>query len=494
MSLPPKVEAAINVLGQFDVRPHVVAPLSYRAYLRFRPDTPPPLWGASGGCWTFFTFAVALGSAALFFCLAAYWLHQQGRNPVVELLSPAPQIVLWTLFGFVGWLGAWATSDQMKSDGQYLQLPAWPNFTPAWRPTIDQVEGRANPNRFWLAALRGEPVVQRAEVVGVVAFVALATMLPVKSASVAEVIALVYFILCIIAYQRGPQGITLASTGRARNTWFIQHGVFIGFLSAALFWNYVLAVYLWPNKTSSMLGVYCLLAFLMHYFDRERCAQQRLLLSRIEKSEHERQLAEARLHTLKAQIEPHFIFNTIAHLKSMIATDPKSAEKMADELSDFLRVSITALRSDWSTVKQEMALAHAYLELAKLRMGSRLSSTLQVSDDAAEAKLPPLLLQTILENAIQHGVEPNLQPSEIRVSAHRYVNLENKARIIIRVVDTGVGFGQANSGGSGMGLANIRERLATAFGGRATFTMSANTPHGVVAEIDLPDKRKENAS
>jgi hypothetical protein len=486
MLLPPKVEAAVNVLGQFDIRSHVVAPFAYRAYLRLRPETPPPLWGANAGYWTFLAFAVALGCAALFFCLAAYWLYQQGRSPIVELLSPAPQIVLWTFFGFFGWLTAWATSDQMKSDGRHLQLPAWPNFTPAWRPAIDQVEVRANPNRFWLAALRGEAIVKRAEVVGVVAFVALATVLPVKSASVAEVIALVYFILCIIAYQRGPRGLTLAAAGRARNAWFIQHGMFIGFLSAALFWNYVLAVYLWPTKTSSMLGVNCLIAFLMHYFDRARFAQQRLLLSRIEKAEHERQLAEVRLHTLKAQIEPHFIFNTIAHLKSMIATDPKLAERMADELSDFLRASLAVLRKDWSTVGEELKLARAYLEIAKLRMGSRLSSDLRIGEGAADVKIPPLLIQTLLENAIQHGVEPSAAACDIYVSANIVTREDQSQFMLIRVVDTGVGFGEGNTGGAGVGLANVRERLASAYAGRAKLAMMPNTPSGVVAEIELP--------
>lgn len=498
MTLPPKIQNAVDVLTRFDVHKDQVAPLSYRLYLRLKPATPPPLWGASQAYWTFVALTFAFGSAALFFCGATYWLIQQGRDPVAELLSPAPQFVLWTFFGFIGWVTAATSSDQMKRDRQNLQLPAWENFTLAWRPTREQVAAHANPNRYWLAALKGEPVVARAELIGVVAFVALASVLPAKAASIADALALVYFVLCIVANQRGPQGRTLAAAGRARTAWFIQHGVWIGFLACALLWNFWFAVYVWPNKTSDMLAVYCLLAFLMHYFDRARFEQQRLLLSRVENAEHERQLAEIRLQSLKAQIEPHFIFNTIAHLKSMIATNPTSAERMADELSDFLRASLQALRSDSTTVGSEMELARAYLELAKLRMGSRLSSEIQLGANVAQVKMPPLLLQTLLENAIQHGVEPKSTPSEIHVSANVLQNdaagNTSPTRLLVRVADTGIGFAQAGGasggGGTGIGLANIRERLQSAYGGRATFTLKANTPSGVIAEMELPTEQK----
>ena len=487
MTLPPKVQDAVDVLTKFDVHKDQIAPLSYRVYLRLKPATPPPLWGASAVYWTFVAFTFAFGSAALFFVGATYWLIQQGRDPLAELLSPAPQFVLWSIFGFIGWATASGTADQMKREAASLQLPSWENFTPNWRPAMDQVAAHANPNRYWLAALKGEPLVARAEVIGVIAFVVLASAFPVKAASVAEALALVYFVLCIVANQRGPKGRTLAAAGRARNAWLIQHGVWIGFLATALLWNYGLAVYVWPTKTSALLGMYCLMAFLMHYFDRARYEQQRLLLSRVEKSESEKQLAEIRLQSLKAQIEPHFIFNTIAHLKSMIASDPKSAERMADELSDFLRASLQALRNESSTVVAEMELARAYLEIAKLRMGSRLSSQIDMGAGVTDMKIPSLLVQTLLENAIQHGVEPKSTPSEIRVSADLQYDGAGDKRLLVRVADTGRGFSQLSaSGGSGIGLANIRERLQSAYDGRATLKLSANTPSGVIAELILP--------
>jgi signal transduction histidine kinase len=487
MTLPPKVQAAVDVLTRFDVHQDQIAPLSYRVYLRFKPATPPPLWGASPAYWTFVALIFAFGGAALFFCVATYWLIYQGRDPIGELLSPAPQFVLWSIFGFIGWATASGSADQMKRDAANLQLPSWENFTASWHPAIDQVAAHANPNRYWLAALKGEPLVDHAKLIGVIAFVALASVLPVKAASIAEVLAIVYFVLCVVANQRSQKGRTLATAGRARNAWLIQHGVWIGFLATSLLWNFGLAVYVWPTKTSVLLPVYCLLAFLMHYFDRARYEQQRLLLSRAEKSESEKQLAEIRLQSLKAQIEPHFIFNTIAHLKSMIASDPKSAERMADELSDFLRASLQALRSDSTTVGSEMELARAYLEIAKLRMGSRLSSQIDMGADVANMQIPPLLVQTLLENAIQHGVEPKSTPSEIRVSADLQHDDAGAKRLLVRVADTGQGFSQSSaSGGSGIGLANTRERLLSAYAGSATLRLSANTPSGVIAEIELP--------
>jgi sensor histidine kinase YesM len=107
--------------------------------------------------------------------------------------------------------------------------------------------------------------------------------------------------------------------------------------------------------------------------------------------------------------------------------------------------------------------------------------------DVANVKIPPLLVQTLLENAIQHGVEPKSTPSEIRVSANLQHDDAGAKRLLVRVADTGQGFSQSSaSGGSGIGLANIRERLQSAYGGRATLTLSANTPSGVIAEIELP--------
>ena len=188
---------------------------------------------------------------------------------------------------------------------------------------------------------------------------------------------------------------------------------------------------------------------------------------------------------LKNQIEPHFIFNTLAHLKALIRVDAVAAESMADELSDFLRASLQSLREDRMTVAQDFELVRAYLALASLRMGTRLNVDLQMEPATAHLPVPPLMLQTLVENAIQHGLEPKVGPGQIGVSARLDASGPTH-RLVLVVSDDGVGFGQAKNGGSGLGLVNIRERLATAYGSAAQLSLSANTPQGVVATLSLP--------
>ena len=137
------------------------------------------------------------------------------------------------------------------------------------------------------------------------------------------------------------------------------------------------------------------------------------------------------------------------------------------------------------TVAQDFELVRAYLALANLRMGARLTVDLQMEPRTATLPVPPLMLQTLVENAIQHGIEPKVGPGHIRVSA-RLDSTGATPRLVLAVADDGVGFGQSNTGGSGLGLVNIRERLATAFGSNAQLTLGANTPQGVIATLSLP--------
>ena len=158
---------------------------------------------------------------------------------------------------------------------------------------------------------------------------------------------------------------------------------------------------------------------------------------------------------------------------------------MADELSDFLRASLQSLREDRMTVAHDIQLVRAYLALASLRMGARLTVDLQMEPATAHLPVPPLMLQTLVENAIQHGIEPKVGPGHIRVSA-RLDSGGPTHRLVLQVADDGVGFGQAATGGSGLGLVNIRERLATAFGPEAQLSLAANDPQGVVATLSFP--------
>jgi sensor histidine kinase YesM len=142
------------------------------------------------------------------------------------------------------------------------------------------------------------------------------------------------------------------------------------------------------------------------------------------------------------------------------------------------------MQRDWTTVEEDFKLAGAYLDLARIRIGERLNPRIHAAFEAKTAEIPPLMVLTLLENAIQHAVEPNAGATAIDVSAE----LTSTNQLVIRVADTGAGFGANQSGGSGLGLANIRERLQSLYRGEAELKLSANSPSGVVAELRLPFK------
>jgi Histidine kinase len=197
----------------------------------------------------------------------------------------------------------------------------------------------------------------------------------------------------------------------------------------------------------------------------------------------QRRDAELRLSVLAAQVEPHFLFNTLAGVRSAIATDPARASDMVDGLVDYLRASIPRLRSDGAaqvTVAGQFDIVRAYLGLMAARM-PRLQFSVQAPDDLLRAHCPPLMLISLAENAVRHGVEMKIGPARIDVSAEHL----DDGRLMVSVVDDGVGFGVSQSG-SGIGLVNIRERLAQLYGSRAELTLKARTGGGVVAALVLP--------
>ncbi len=213
---------------------------------------------------------------------------------------------------------------------------------------------------------------------------------------------------------------------------------------------------------------------------------------------HERELAaaqarrreaELKLSVLAAQVEPHFLFNTLAGVRSAISTDPARASVMIDQLVDYLRAAIPRLRSDGSaqaTVGGQFDIVRAYLGLMAARM-PRLQVQVQAPPDLLAAHCPPLMLISLAENAVKHGVEPKLGPAQVAVQAERSAD----GRLLLRVLDDGVGFGGASSGtgdavGSGLGLSNIRERLQQLYGDRASLTLKARPEGGVAATLTLP--------
>jgi signal transduction histidine kinase len=203
--------------------------------------------------------------------------------------------------------------------------------------------------------------------------------------------------------------------------------------------------------------------------------------SRERATEMARLRVEAQLKLLQAQIEPHFLFNTLANLDALIATDPPRARVMLAHLNAYLRATLAAARRDGGTLADEFALLRGYLEVQALRMGGRLRFSLELPEVLAQAALPPMLLQPLVENALQHGLEPKLEGGEVRVRAR-----EEAGRLVLEVSDTGLGSAHSGSAGSGVGLANVRERLAAAFGGRASLEAAADPAGGYRATLRLP--------
>jgi len=198
-----------------------------------------------------------------------------------------------------------------------------------------------------------------------------------------------------------------------------------------------------------------------------------------EESALARQLTEAKLAALQAQIEPHFLFNTLASVRQLILTDPEAAAKMQADLIKYLRAAIPQMRESTTTLAREAELSRAYLDILKVRMEDRLSWTIDIPPALGAAGFPPMMLPTLVENAIKHGLEPLTQGGEIRISA-----AAAGGKLRVSVADTGVGF--ADDPGAGVGLANVRERLASLYGRQAQLIVEPNLPRGAKMTIEIP--------
>ncbi|WP_229423674.1 sensor histidine kinase [Massilia frigida] len=195
------------------------------------------------------------------------------------------------------------------------------------------------------------------------------------------------------------------------------------------------------------------------------------------------QAAESQLRMLQAQIEPHFLFNTLANVQSLIATDAPRAQLMLESFTDYLRASLGQMRASDSTLGAELDTAHNYLLLMQIRMGSRLSFSIEADQTVRQALLPPLLLQPLVENAVHHGIGPKLEGGHVRLGA-----MVRDGVLAIVVDDDGVGIDHARRStraGNGVALINIRTRLETRFGARATL-LTEPLAQGTRAAMTLP--------
>lgn len=203
----------------------------------------------------------------------------------------------------------------------------------------------------------------------------------------------------------------------------------------------------------------------------------------------QRDAAEARLKLLEAQLEPHMVFNTLANLRVLIASDAPRAEAMLDHFIAYLRATLDGARAPQHALRTEYARLADYLELMAVRMGARLRYRLELPEALAGAAVPALLLQPLVENAIRHGLEPQIAGGEIVVRARA---MQDGRQLLLEVLDNGAGLGAAPSALAGVaqprhfGLEQVRERLLTLYGSRAELTLQARAEGGTRCSVLLP--------
>ncbi len=215
-------------------------------------------------------------------------------------------------------------------------------------------------------------------------------------------------------------------------------------------------------------------------------ARNQALSFDLERSEYEKQALNARLRLLQAQVEPHFLFNTLANVRELVTTGSPRAATVLASLIAYLRAAVPRINQPVANMGQELELVRAYLEVMHMRMPDRLAYALH-ADEATHALIcPPMTLLTLVENAMRHGIDP----SEVggRIDVRVWIEI---GRCHAIVTDSGIGLGHntipANEG-LGTGLKNLRERLALAFGSEAALRLYENKPHGTCAEISFPAK------
>ncbi|MCX7175272.1 MAG: histidine kinase [Proteobacteria bacterium] len=236
-----------------------------------------------------------------------------------------------------------------------------------------------------------------------------------------------------------------------------------------------------------------MIALIAKYFiGRARRMQELAELKKKEAEFHSfsRQITEAKLQALQAQVEPHFLYNTLANVQALTEVDPAAANTMVGNLIQYLRASLPKMRETGSTVEQEVERVEAFLNILKMRMGERLEFAIDVAEDAKSLSFPPLILPTLVENAIKHGLEPLREGGRIDIVA----KVED-GQLVVSVRDNGRGLSTGtDTVGGGVGLSNIRERLAALFGGSATMTLMEHQPRGVVARIAVPISKPVTAA
>ncbi len=221
-------------------------------------------------------------------------------------------------------------------------------------------------------------------------------------------------------------------------------------------------------------GAYLIISKIWLSYHKEMFEQERIIRMALEKES-----LSANLRMLQAQIEPHFLFNTLSNVVSLIDTQPAKGKSMLLDLTKYLRTSLSRTLPQKTMLDQEIEMIKAYLNIQKIRMDERLNFEIDIPDHLRHLSFPPMLLQPLVENAVKHGLEPKIEGGEIVIRATEENNL-----LKIKVADTGIGFSDFNK--PGVGIVNVRERLALLYGEKGRLIIEENKPQGVCVTIEVP--------
>lgn len=233
--------------------------------------------------------------------------------------------------------------------------------------------------------------------------------------------------------------------------------------------------------TGLLIGPWVALGALVR--QKEAVARHQALGFALERSELERRAAEARLQVLQAQVQPHFLFNTLANVRALVETGSPRAVTVLDSLIAYLRAAVPRLNRPEASLADELTLVRAYLDIMQMRMPDRLSVVIDVPAAVLSLACPPMSVLTLVENAVRHGIDPAEEGGEIRITCQ-----QDGATCRIEVADSGIGL-RAGAGGLGTGLSTLRQRLSLAFGAAAGLSLAERAGGGVSARLFFPALR-----
>ena len=231
------------------------------------------------------------------------------------------------------------------------------------------------------------------------------------------------------------------------------------------------------------LLVYCVILTVSQAFDYYRKFRERELHA----SELEKNLAQAKLQALQMQLNPHFLFNTLNSISSLMHKDVEAADGMIMRLGDMLRAALDSSDTQEVPLRDELAFLQRYLKIEKIRFGDRLTVKLEIAPDTLEAQVPNLILQPLVENAIRHGIEPHARPGRIELRAHRQADA-----LVLEVCDNGGGLRNHDPDKEGVGLSNTRARLQELYGKAHRFDLGGAPGGGLLVQLTLPFRVENN--